>query len=942
MADFVKELLTLCKRHRTFAYSVCTLFILSVVFISYMHIFLIAWSFVAGVVSTYLILSSNPHLPNLLPMFTRQRGDTDQNETPVQLIRVCSICGDEMCNRHRPELTITTLQPWSNLCIPQRVDVAISEILELVLKNFVYIWYNDLGQDEQFVTTLRHSLRYAVAVVLRRARKVDIPRLLIDKIFKAGLSHLDCFIKAKKGADNRQDIQQLTLDKLEQHLHCAMTSRKSELQYLRKMMEALLPHIFPRQVLECKSIAALVREVLAGSVVLQGMDVIADPDIINKLLLIFFDEEPMTVPTDPPSSKVCILEGFYECQNKQRNSALHLELTDMLNDKMMLYHFMEFMKTEGSLSVLQFCLSVEDFNRRSLVPELSQDDMQKLHTEAQELYKLYFAPDAVDRIQFDNDIITEVKSIAEGPFEGVTRLRTSDALFRAYEHTYNLLENTFSPLFHESDAYFNMLCGKRLSMSQRPLSPVSDLSPTSPTPPSSPILPEPDPPLPLQQLQQRGRRANEPMSAVSKLGSRIKGVFNKTNTADERLLLGSEEDLDVEGGQAADSLEALEGLLPLDVQVRDLSAWRVSIPRFGLRQDGNNRYFVYVIHVDRLDIRSGGEDRTSWEVERRYNEFYVLESKLTEFHGVFEDCTLPSKRSFGTKTSEFVESKRQVLEKWLQTLLTKRVLRGSDLLCNFLTTKDEFVAKLLPDVNLGKMLKSVPNRILKERGQYLEPFLQSFVASTEAPKPKPKEDAEGTNKKYPTLLERRFNTLYMDNAAYSIEDDDIQYTREVEDTNILHLNGVFDYILHIARTAYNIPEWFHHIFVAGGILGKNTLEGFVDYYLGYKIGLALHEEKLELIIHLLRDALFYDEDPPRTDEEKKERQDETLMEMKKFIPKIFALAVGEEQFHSGTKLIFDLLQNPKLNKQLSYVLLDIVLLELFPELEERTTVNLQT
>ncbi|XP_006816273.2 sorting nexin-14-like [Saccoglossus kowalevskii] len=552
------------------------------------------------------------------------------------------------------------------------------------------------------------------------------------------------------------------------------------------------------------------------------MDVIADPDMVNKLLLIFFDEEPMTACTDAPSPKVCILEAFYETNHKPRNSALSLELTDMLKDKMILYHFMEFMKNEGSLNVLQFCLSVEDFNRRSLVPELSIDQMVCLHQEAQDLYRLYFAPHAIDRIQFEDDIIGEVKSIAEGPYKEVTRLRTSDALFRAYEHAYNLLENTFCPLFHQSDAYYTMLCGRRLSYDCRPLSPVSDLSPTTPSPPPSP----PPPPPSAAQLQQR-RRSNEPLSAVSKLGSRIKGVF-KSQTVEERLLMEAEDMLESDSPQSVTDILGVEDILPLSFPLRDLSAWRVNILRCGLRQEGNNKYFVYVIHVDRLDVRTAGEEKMSWEVERRYHEFYVLENKLTEFHGVFEDCSLPSKRSFGTRTQDFIESKLPILEKWLQMLLTKPVLRGSELLYNFLTTKDEFVAKLLPDVNFGKMLKSVPNRLLKERGQFLEPFLQSFAASTEAPKPKPSGN-DLRDKTYETLLEKRHSDIYDDNAEFNVDDDDeIQYTREITDVNVLDLDGAFEYVVYLARAAYEIPVWIHQILMTVKILAKNTIEGYLD------------------------------------------------------------------------------------------------------------------
>lgn len=78
---------------------------------------------------------------------------------------------------------------------------------------------------------------------------------------------------------------------------------------------------------------------------------------------------------------------------------------------------------------------------------------------------------------------------------------------------------------------------------------------------------------------------------------------------------------------------------------------------------------------------------------RRYLEFYVLESKLTEFHGnvhpdvtshrsavsfkgkfhsvslcpgTFADAQLPSKRIIGPKNFEFLNSKREEFEEYLQ------------------------------------------------------------------------------------------------------------------------------------------------------------------------------------------------------------------------------------------------------------------------------------
>ena len=61
-------------------------------------------------------------------------------------------------------------------------------------------------------------------------------------------------------------------------------------------------------------------------------------------------------------------------------------------------------------------------------------------------------------------------------------------------------------------------------------------------------------------------------------------------------------------------------------------------------------------------------------------------------------------------------------------------MKGSQLLFNFLTSEDEFTTKFLPDIKLGKMMKSI---IVKEKGRHLESFLQSFIQSTIAEKPKP-------------------------------------------------------------------------------------------------------------------------------------------------------------------------------------------------------------
>lgn len=58
----------------------------------------------------------------------------------------------------------------------------------------------------------------------------------------------------------------------------------------------------------------------------------------------------------------------------------------------------------------------------------------------------------------------------------------------------------------------------------------------------------------------------------------------------------------------------------------------------------------------------------SWYILKRYSEFYDLHNQLISDHGVSKDI-LPPKKVIGNKTPEFIESRRQGLEKYLKSVL---------------------------------------------------------------------------------------------------------------------------------------------------------------------------------------------------------------------------------------------------------------------------------
>ncbi|XP_019375932.1 PREDICTED: sorting nexin-14 isoform X2 [Gavialis gangeticus] len=872
---------------------------------------MIFWSFVAGVVTFYCSLGLDFLFPNIL--FTiRYKPKLELQELFPQG-HSCAVCGKVKCKRHRPALVLENYQPWLDLKVPSKVDASLSEVLELVLENFVYPWYRKVTDDESFVDELRTTLRFFTSVLVRRIHKVDIPSVITKKMLKAAMKHIEVIAKARQKVQNAEFLQQAALEEYGPELHAALRSRRDELHYLRKLTEMLFPYILPPKAMECRSLTLLIREILSGSVFLPSMDFIADPNTVNHLLLIFIDDSPPEKATEPASSLVPFLQKFAEPRNK-KTSVLKLELKEIREEQDLLFRFMNFLKQEGAVHVLQFCLTVEEFNDKILRPELTNAEKKSIHEEVQKIYETYCLEESVDKIRFDPFIVEEIQRIAEGPYVDVVKLQTMRCLFEAYEHVLSLLENFFAPMFCHSDEYFrHLLKGAE--------SPVRN-SRTNRT------------------TQKRGETF-----AISRIGSKIKGVFKSTTMEGAILpnygLAEGEDDFIEEGIVVMEDDSPVEAISTPNTP-RNLAAWKISIPYVDFfddpsveRRERKERIPVFCIDVERNDRRAVGHEPEHWSVYRRYLEFYVLESKLTEFHGTFPDAQLPSKRIIGPKNYEFLKSKREEFQEYLQKLLQHPELSNSQLLADFLSPnggETQFLDKMLPDVNLGKMIKSVPGKLMKEKGQHLEPFIMNFINSCESPKPKPSRPELTILSPTSENNKKLFNDLFKNNANRS------ENTERKQNQNyfmeMVTVEGVYDYLMYVGRVVFRVPDWLHHLLMGGRILFKNTLEMYTDCYLQYKLDQLFQEHRLVSLITLLRDAVFRENTEPRCLHDKQKRAKQTFEEMMRYIPDLISKCIGEEAKYEGIRLLFDGMQQPVLNKQLTYVLLDIGIQELFPEINK--------
>nr|XP_046228868.1 sorting nexin-14-like isoform X6 [Scatophagus argus] len=891
------------RQYPVFCFLLLSMLSLTVLLNRYIHILMVFWSFLAGIITFYCSLGPETLLPNVF--FAIKPRNKQQQQELFPLGHSCAVCGKIKCKRHRPTLLLENYQPWLDLKVHSKVDASVAEVFELVLENFVYPWYRDITDDEACVDEVRMTFRFFASVLVRRAQKVDVPAVFADKVMKAALKHIEIIAKAREKVKDVEGLQQAALDEYGADLHVALRSRKDELLYLRKLTETLFPFVMPPKATDCRSLALLLREVMAGSVLLPTMDFMADPDTVNLMVLIFVDDTPPEPATEPPSPLVPFLQKYADVSNKKA-SVLKLELKEIREQQDLLFRFMNFLKQEGAVHVLQFCLAVEEFNDKILSPDLSDAELQRLHGEVLHIYETYCLDESVDKISFDKFIVEEIRNIAKGPYDGVVKLQTMRCLFEAYEHVLSLLERVFTPMFCHSDEYFRHLLRGAESPARN------------------------------NRINRNPSKRGESFG-ISRIGSKIKGVFKSTTM--EGAMLPPSAMTDFDDDLVEEATVVMEDDSPVEPAStagtpRNLSAWNITIPYIHIYDDEvkRERFPVFCIDVERNDRKEVGHEAERWLVYRRYLEFYVLESKLTEFHGTFADAQLPSKRIIGPKNYEFLTSKREEFEEYLQRLLQHPELSNSQLLADFLSPysmESQFLDRMLPDVNLGKIFKSVPGKLIKEKGQNLEPFIQSFFNSCESPKPKPSRPELTILSPSAENNKKLFSNLFKNNAEGLDRRHNLNYFMEM-----VTVDGMYDYMMYVGRTVFHIPDWLHHILAAGRILMKNTFEAYMDQYMQSKLEQILQEHQLVSLITQLRDAVFCESSNERTTADKQARAKQTFEEMMKYLPDFVGKLIGEEAKYDGVRMLFDALQQPLLNKQMTYVLLDIAVQELFPELRE--------
>ncbi|XP_004682427.1 PREDICTED: sorting nexin-25 [Condylura cristata] len=323
----------------------------------------------------------------------------------------------------------------------------------------------------------------------------------------------------------------------------------------------------------------------------------------------------------------------------------------------------------------------------------------------------------------------------------------------------------------------------------------------------------------------------------------------------------------------------------------NLGMWKASITSGEVTEENGEQMPCYFVLVSLQEV--GGVETKNWTVPRRLSEFQNLHRKLSECFPSLKKVQLPSlsKLPFKSLDQKFMEKSKKQLNKFLQRLLSDERLCQSEALYAFLSPSPDYLKVIdvqgkKPTFSLSSFLERLPRDFFSHQEEETE---EDSDLSDYG------DDVDG---KKDSLAEPCFMLI----------------------GEIFELRGMF--------------KWVRRTLIA---LVQVTFGRTINKQIRDTVNWIFSEQMLVYYINVFRDAFWPDGNlapPPtiRSKEQSQETKHRAQQKLLENIPDMLQSLVGQQNARHGIIKIFNALQETKANKHLLYVLMELLLIELCPEL----------
>ncbi|KAF1734088.1 Sorting nexin-12 [Beauveria bassiana] len=181
----------------------------------------------------------------------------------------------------------------------QRVAMAVDNLLDLVLRDFVQVWYTNISPNSEFPDEVDRAIRLAIISLLDCLRDKDIVELSISRVVPILTAHFRDFYEAERSIRGKKLNKSVT-ESEELDLAIAAKYNKGKLHpaaslsfpdmkivqqdYLRGLIARVLPKVMPRHMLSSRAVSIIVKEIVSCAVLSPVMQLLSEPDTWNQIM----------------------------------------------------------------------------------------------------------------------------------------------------------------------------------------------------------------------------------------------------------------------------------------------------------------------------------------------------------------------------------------------------------------------------------------------------------------------------------------------------------------------------------------------------------------------------------------------------------------------------------------------------------------------------------
>ncbi|XP_036621256.1 sorting nexin-25 [Trichosurus vulpecula] len=828
------------------------------------------------------------------------------------------------------------------------MDKALKEVFDYSYRDYILSWYGNLSRDEGQLYHLLSEDFWEVAKQLRhRLSHVDVVKVVCSDVVKTLLTHF-CDLKAARARQEEQPRPFL--------LHACLRNSDEEVRFLQTCSRVLVFCLLPSKDVQSLSLRIVLAEILARKVLQPVVELLSDPDYINQMLLAQLEyreqvnEHHKKAYTYAPSYEEFIklinsnsdveflkqlryqivveiiqataISSFPQLKRHKgkETAAMKADLLRARNMKRYINQLTVAKKQcekrirllggpaydqqEDSASdegegpqgqkILQFedilanpsyrehfRIYMERMDKRALISFwesvecLKNANKNEIPQLVGEIYQNFFVESR--EISVEKSLYKEIQQSLVGN-KGI------EVFYKIQEDVYESLKDRYYPSFIVSDLYERLIKKEEdKSVSQL----ISD----------------------KDEASQGGEAGEENMEEANDgINEQASYAVNKLRELNEKLDYKKQALHSIQNAPKPDKkivsklkeeiilIEKERNDLQLHIARTDwwcenLGMWKAFINSGEVLEENGEQMPCYFVMVSLQEV--GGVEPKNWTVPRRLSEFQNLHRKLSECFPSLKKVQLPSlsKLPFKSVDHKFMEKSKNQLNTFLQKLLSDERLCQSEALYAFLSPSPDYLKVI--DVQGKKSTFSLSS--------FLERLPRDFFSHQE-------EEAE-------------------EDSDLSDYGDDVDGKKDALAEpcfmligEIFELRGMF--------------KWVRRTLIA---LVQVTFGRTINKQIRDTVNWIFSEPMLVYYINVFRDAFWPNgklapPTPPRSEEQSQETKQRAQQKLLENIPDMLQSLVGQQNARHGIIKIFNALQETRANKHLLYVLMELLLIELCPEL----------